>query len=158
MIEIRATRAEDASAIFALAESETLFNHQDYTTVKELFDDYIQRSDHNGYYFLSAMKDDQLTGFACYGPTPLTEGTFDLYWIDVGDRWKGKGIGKQLMAAVLEAVRVTGGRLMVLDTSGRPDFAPTRAFYERSGFHRTATVPDYYAAGDDLVIYSYRLS
>jgi D-alanine-D-alanine ligase len=154
MIEIRVSIAEDASEIFTLAESESLFNQQDSVTVQELFHDYIERSDHNGYFFLSALADEALIGFACYGPTPLTQGTFDLYWINVVESWKGKGVGRQLMAVVIDAVRKAGGRLIVLDTSGCPDYAPTRAFYERLGFHRTAVIPDFYSPGDDLVIYT----
>ncbi|HUS83956.1 MAG TPA: GNAT family N-acetyltransferase [Anaerolineales bacterium] len=158
MIKIRASIAEDASAIFTLAESESLFNQQDSVTVQELFHDYVERGDHNGYFFLSALADEALIGFACYGPTPLTQGTFDLYWINVVESWKGKGVGRQLMTAVIEAVRKAAGRLMVLDTSGHPDYAPTRAFYVRCGFHPAATIPDFYAPGDDLVIYTLPLA
>lgn len=158
MILLRPALAEDASAIFSLAQNESLFNIQDLSAVQELFNDYIQRPDHNGYFFISALDGQQLIGFACYGPTPLTEGTFDLYWINIVDAWKGKGVGKQLIAAVVEAVRTAHGRLIVLDTSGRPDYAPTRAFYVRCGFHPTATIPDFYTPGDDLVIYTLPLT
>jgi GNAT superfamily N-acetyltransferase len=158
MLTLRPSLAGDAPAIFSIAESEALFSRQDLATVQELFQDYITRSDHNGYYFISALEVDNLIGFACYGPTPLTEGTFDLYWIDVADAWKGKGVGKKLMAHVVDAVRATGGRLLVLDTSGRQDYASTRAFYERFGFKRSATIPDFYAPGDDLVIYTLPLA
>jgi GNAT superfamily N-acetyltransferase len=158
MITLRPSLAGDAPVIFSIAESESLFSRQDLTTVQELFQDYVSRSDHNGYYFISAVAEDDVIGFACYGPTPLTTGTFDLYWIDVADAWKGKGVGKQLMANVVDAVRAAGGRLLVLDTSGRQDYASTRAFYERFGFKRSATIPDFYAPGDDLVIYTLPLA
>jgi GNAT superfamily N-acetyltransferase len=158
MITLRPSLAGDAPVILSIAESESLFSRQDLATVQELFNDYINRSDHNGYYFISALAENRVIGFACYGPTPLTEGTFDLYWIDVADAWKGKGVGKQLMSAVVAAVQGDGGRLLVLDTSGRQDYASTRAFYERFGFRRTATVPDFYAPGDDLVIYTLPLA
>ncbi len=158
MITVRASIAADAPAIFTIAESEALFSKQDFITVQELFNDYISRDDHNDYYFLSALVDDQLVGFGCYGPTPLTSGTFDLYWIDVADSWKGKGVGKQLIAAIVERIQEAGGRLLILDTSGRLEYEPTRAFYERYGFQRTATIPDFYAPGDDLVIYTMPLA
>ena len=45
------------------------------------------------------------------------------------------------------------GRLVVVETSSRPDYSATRAFYERRGYTRAAVVPGYYAPGDDLVIY-----
>lgn len=52
-------------------------------------------------------------------------------------------------------MRREGGRLIVLDTSARRDFAPTRAFYEAAGFKPTARVPAFYGRGDDLVMYYY---
>ena len=49
-------------------------------------------------------------------------------------------------------------RLIVVETAGRPDYARTRAFYEARGYRRTATIPDFYAPGDDLVVYVKALS
>ncbi|OGO71002.1 MAG: GNAT family N-acetyltransferase [Chloroflexi bacterium RBG_19FT_COMBO_62_14] len=98
----------------------------------------------------------QVVGFACYGPTPLTEGTFDLYWICVDREFGRRGIGRALMERVEREVRRLGGRMIVLDTSGRAAYEPTRAFYRSVGFTPTATVPDFYEIGDDLVIFSRR--
>jgi ribosomal protein S18 acetylase RimI-like enzyme len=154
MIAIRPSIASDAEAIYSIAESEALFTRQDLTTVQDLFSDFINREDHGGYHFLSALQEERLVGFVCYGPTPLTSGTYDLYWIDVADNWKGRGVGKKLLSMVVEALQELGGRLLVLDTSGRQDYKPTRAFYESYGFQRSATIPDFYAPGDDLVIYT----
>jgi ribosomal protein S18 acetylase RimI-like enzyme len=158
MIQIAESTAGEAAAILSLAGAEPLFNPEEAAVVEELWQDYLEREDHNGYYFLSAVQDGELIGFACYGPTPMTRGTFDLYWIAVSSAWKGQGVGRELMAAVEKRVRAVDGRMLVLDTSGRPDYAGTRAFYERLGFQRTATIPDFYAAGDDLVIYTRQLS
>lgn len=158
MTLIRESTAGDAESILAIAQSEPLFNPQETAVVAELLRDYLEREDHNGYFFLSAQQDDELVGFACYGPTPMTQGTFDLYWIAVSSIWKGKGIGRELMDAVEGRVRNASGRMLVLDTSGRLDYASTRAFYERLGFIRTASIPDFYTAGDDLVIYTRKLN
>jgi ribosomal protein S18 acetylase RimI-like enzyme len=158
MTLIRKSTAGDAESILAIAQSEPLFSPQEAAVVAELLGDYLEREDHNGYFFLSAQQDQELVGFACYGPTPMTQGTFDLYWIAVPAAWKGKGIGRELMATVEERVLEVSGRMLVLDTSGRPDYSGTRSFYERLGFVRTARIPDFYATGDDLVIYTLRLS
>ncbi len=157
MIVVRSTTPQDSTALLRLAGAEPLFSPDENAAVEELLSDYFGRPDHRGYFFLTAEADGQLIGFACYGPTPLTEGTYDLYWICVDAAARGRGIGRELMAQVEDRVREAGGRMIVLDTSGRPDYATTRAFYERLGYRRTATVPDFYAPGDDLVIYSRRL-
>ena len=158
MIQIRPTQPEDASALLHLAGAEPLFSREEAETVDELLETYFEQDDHGGYFFLSAMENDKLLGFACYGPTPLTQGTFDLYWIAVGAPAKGQGVGRALMASVEDEVRQRGGRMIVLDTSGRREYAPTRAFYERLGYTHAATVAGFYAPGDDLIIFARLLS
>jgi len=158
MIQIRPTQPEEAHALLLLAGAEPLFSREEAETVDELLETYLEQEDHGGYSFLSAMENDELLGFACYGPTPLTQGTFDLYWIAVGAPAKGKGVGRALMAHVEDEVRSQGGRMIVLDTSGRREYAPTRAFYDRLGYTHAATVADFYAPGDDLIIFTRLLS
>jgi ribosomal protein S18 acetylase RimI-like enzyme len=105
------------------------------------------------YRFVGAFDGADLVGYACWGPTPGTEGTFDLYWIAVDASRQGGGVGSQLLAHVERTLQAGGGRLIVVETSSRADYAPTRAFYERRGYTRAATLPGYYAPGDNLVIY-----
>lgn len=154
MTEIRPTITDDAPALLRMAGAEPLFSSEDAAAVDELLAAYLNLPDHGGYFFLSAADQGLLLGFACYGPTPLTQGTFDLYWICVDQSARRLGVGRRLIVEVEAAVRVRGGRMIVLDTSGRADYAPTRAFYEHAGFRPTATVPDFYAPGDDLIVYS----
>jgi ribosomal protein S18 acetylase RimI-like enzyme len=154
MIVIRPTQAEDADSILHLAGAEPLFSKEEAETVAELLEAYLTQDDHDEYFFLSAIDEGELLGFACFGPTPLTQGTFDLYWIAVSSTARGQGVGRALMAQVEDEVRALGGRVIVLDTSGRPEYEPTRAFYHRIGYTHCGTVPDFYAPGDDLVIFS----
>lgn len=105
------------------------------------------------YRFIGAFEGDELVGYACWGPTPGTEGTYDLYWIAVDSGRQGSGIGSLMLGHVERTLRAEGCRLIVVETSSRADYAPTRAFYERRGYARAATLPGYYAPGDNLVIY-----
>ena len=107
----------------------------------------------SGYHFVFAESYDAVAGYACYGPIACTVGSFDLYWIAVDPRFQRHGIGRQLMAAVESRVADAGGQRIYIDTSGKPQYAPTRAFYERSGFHCDARLADFYAPGDDKLIY-----
>jgi GNAT superfamily N-acetyltransferase len=158
MITLRETIPSDRSGILEMASAEPLFTPEEAATVAELLQDWLEDADHNGYYFLSAVEDDNVIGFACYGPTPLTAGTYTVYWLCVSPRGRRKGTGRALMHQVEQQARALGGRLLVLDTSGRPEYASTRVFYERIGYLRTAVVPDFYAPGDDLVMYTFPLT
>jgi ribosomal protein S18 acetylase RimI-like enzyme len=99
----------------------------------------------------------RVVGYVCFGTTPLTTGTYDLYWIAVDPTLHGAGIGTLLVDAVLAAMRTAGGRLLLIETSSREDYAKTRLFYERAGLTLEARVRDFYSAGDDRLIYAKRV-
>ena len=155
---VRSTLPGDRQPIQAIADQEALFTAEEAACVAELLGDYLGRPDHNGYFFLSAEVQGQVAGFACYGPTPLTEGTYDLYWLAVGPDYRRHGIGRSLIARVEQEIRQQGGRLLVADTSGSAAYGPTREFYERLGFRRAATIPDFYRPGEALLLYTKPLS
>ena len=96
----------------------------------------------------------RLLGYTCYGPIDGTEGSFDLYWIVVDAAGQGRGLGRALLARTEARMRNAGGRRCYVETSGRRDYAPTRAFYERAGYVTEATLADFYAPGDDKLIFS----
>jgi len=95
-----------------------------------------------------------MLGYACFGPHPLTQGTYDLYWIVVDPIAQGRGIGHALLARVEAEVQARGGRLLLVETSSTPAYASARRFYESSGYRCEATIHDFYAPGDNLVIFS----
>ena len=110
------------------------------------------------YEFVGAFEGDQLVGYACFGPTPATEGTYDLYWLAVDPAVQGRGIGRALVRDVEEKLIGRGGRLLVVETSSRPDYATTRQFYVRSGYTEAARVRDFYAPADDRILLTTRLT
>jgi ribosomal protein S18 acetylase RimI-like enzyme len=65
---------------------------------------------------------DQPVGYICYGPTPMTQGTFDLYWIVVDPNVQGRGIGSELLNFLEEVVREKEGRMILADTSTIPQY------------------------------------
>ena len=129
-----------------------LFREEEVATAVELLDDALAGDD--DYRFVGAFDDEQLIGYACWGPTPGTAGTWDLYWIVVDRRHQGRGVGTQLLRDVESRLTAHGARLTVVETSSRADYQATRKFYEARGYTRTATIAGYYAPGDDLVIYT----
>jgi len=131
-----------------------MFRPSEVAVAAQLLDAHLAGDD--DYRFIGAFdagQDDELVGYACWGPTPGTEGTYDLYWIVVDRTRQGGGVGSQLLGHVERTLRGEGARLIVVETSSRADYGPTRAFYEQRGYARAANLPGYYAPGDDLVIY-----
>ncbi len=111
------------------------------------------------YEFVGARDiDDVLLGYACFGPTPSTSGTFDLYWLAVHPDAQGRGVGRRLVAWVEQELERRGARLLVVETSSRDAYARTREFYTRAGYAEAARVRDFYAPADDRIIYTTRLA
>lgn len=135
-----------------LTRATDFFRAEEVATALELLDESLAGDE--DYQFLGAFDDDQLIGYACWGPTPGTHSTSDLYWIVVDRSRQGSGIGSQLLGEVERRLSADGRRLVVVETSSRADYVATRAFYEARGYTKTATIPAYYAPGDDLVIYT----
>jgi ribosomal protein S18 acetylase RimI-like enzyme len=111
----------------------------------------------SGYRFFVAELDGVVAGYACFGATPCTAGTWDLYWIAVDPTLHGAGIGWTLMSAVEHAIRQESGRMIVIETASKPAYDRTRAFYLKYGCTEVARVPDFYAIGDDKVVYTLTL-
>jgi ribosomal protein S18 acetylase RimI-like enzyme len=106
----------------------------------------------------SFSRDGQLVGYVCYGATPGTDRVYDLYWIAVHPQFQGEGGGSQLLDEVERRLRQREARLLVVETSSRAEYGATRHFYETRGYQSAAILADYYAPGDDRVIYTKRFA
>ena len=157
-LEIVIPAPADGQRILELARGIHLFEPGDLDTIEELWTEFATKGDaQSWYHFIAARRERQIQGFACYGRRPLTEGTFDLYWISVAQEYHGQGIGKILLKEVEKRVLGLGGRLLIAETAGKPEFEPTRQFYLAAGYELEARVRDFYVPGDDLVIFTKHL-
>ncbi len=110
------------------------------------------------YFFLGAFTpEEELAGFACYGPTPGTDRTYDLYWIAVHPSAQGTGSGTILLNEVERRLKGQNARLLVVETSSRSDYKNTRGFYFRRGYVEAARACDFYAPADDRITFTKRL-
>jgi len=135
-----------------------VFTAEEIDIAMELIDT-VLRDQNQKDYKIDCMVDDQdqPAGYICYGPTPMTQGTFDLYWIVVNPNVQGKGIASKLLDFLQEVVREKEGRMILADTSTIPQYEKTRQFYLRNGFQEVAKVPDYYYPGNDRVTFCKRI-
>lgn len=110
------------------------------------------------YFFLGAFTpEEELAGFACYGPTPGTDRTYDLYWIAVHPAAQGTGSGTILLNEVERRLKGLNARMVVVETSSRSDYKNTRGFYIRRGYVEAARARDFYAPADDRITFTKRL-
>jgi ribosomal protein S18 acetylase RimI-like enzyme len=169
-------RAEHRADVEAIVRATDVFSDDEVAVALELFDETIgawslvqgewvrtaaapfSLSRAPDYEFIGAFEGDGLIGYACFGATPSTEQTYDLYWIAVHPGAQRSGAGSVLMAEVERRLRARRARLLVVETSSRHDYGPTRRFYENRGYERAAQIADFYAPGDHRVVLSKSLS
>jgi len=124
---------------------------------EEIIDSYLEDSSGSGYHIHVAEVDSTVTGYICYGPTPMTEGTWDIYWEAVAREKQGRGIGSALTESAEKEIVKAKGRLAIIETSSTPTYEKTRHFHISHGYEIVARVPDFYAPGDDKLILQKRL-
>lgn len=153
-------RAGDPNAVGKLVAATKFFSAAEKDVAVELVDEALARGGASGYHFVFADSEGspgELDGYACYGPIPATAASFDLYWIAVSPSLQRSGLGRRLIRETERRAASLGAQQMFVDTSGREQYAPTRAFYERMGYEKAATLDDFYAPGDAKIIYSKKL-
>lgn len=154
---IRPLERGDRSRIADMVVSTGKFNEDEVATALELVDAALKEGESSGYIF-ALLEDDSgdptVKGYACYGPTPLTQGVYDLYWIVVDPVAQGRGFGRFLTQHVEKDVIRRGGRMLLIETSSQESYIPTVRFYERTGYQLAARVRNFYRIGDDKLIFS----
>ena len=146
---LREKRASDRAPLETILRATNVFAEHEVDIALELIDADTKL----GYQFIVAERAGKVAGYVCFGATPCTVGTWDLYWIAVDPRLHGAGVGRALMHATEDAIRARDGRLIVIETASKPSYDATRAFYVKYGAVEAARVKDFYAPGDDKVVY-----
>lgn len=155
---LRPVRPEETDALVALAEATGFFKPLEMETLREVLDDYHDGDCEEGH--VARAWDDPfrgIQGFVYYAPTPMTDRTWHLYWIVVRRESQGSGIGRQMLELVEDDIRNRLGRLLLIETASLPHYETTRRFYRNRGYAEAAVIPDYYADGDGMVVFSKRL-
>ena len=155
---IRPMTPYDKPAIMHILETTPEFKPIEVVVAEELIDCYLEDSTGLTYPIMVAEIDSEIAGYICMGPTPLTEGTWDIYWIAVSREKQNRSIGSILLAAAENKIREDQGRLIFIETSSMPSYEKTRLFYRARGYEIVCQVADFYAPGDDKVILLKRLS
>jgi ribosomal protein S18 acetylase RimI-like enzyme len=153
---IRPMVQADKQALLDILYDTPEFNPMDLTTAIEVIEDYLKEVEGSGYFTLVAEIDNKIAGYVCYGRNNMTESTWDIYWAAVSHNIQGKGIGRQLMTAAENHIQAAGGKLIILETSSTPIYDKTNRFHLSLGYTKICQIKDFYAPGDDQIIYEKR--
>lgn len=147
----------DIHRIREIVESTDFFYDHEVKVAVELVEERLRKGESSGYYFVFAEVNGVTAAYTCFGHDEMTKSSFELFWIVTHNSFRGQGIGRLLLEETYKRIREMGGTLVVAETSGRPYYEPTRAFYASVGYKLEAVIKDYYDKGDDKCFYVKRL-
>ncbi len=160
-VHLRQLEPRDRATIEKMAIATGKFTDIEVATALELVDEALGRGEEKSGYFFAVLEHGEelpvLRGYACYGPVPLTQGAYDLYWIVVDPASQGKGFGTHLLEYVERDVLRRGGRMVLIETSSQESYGATIRFYEHSGYQLVARIRNFYKVGDDKLIFQKEL-
>ncbi len=157
-LNVRLMTGVDKPAIMHILRDTPEFKPVEVVVAEELLDSYLHNPSGSGYHVLVAEAGPSVVGYICYGPTPLTEGTWDIYWMAVAPKKQGRGIGRTLLASAEDKIiKEAQGRLAFIETSSTPEYERTRRFHQLQGYELICRIADFYAPGDDKLIFQKRL-
>jgi ribosomal protein S18 acetylase RimI-like enzyme len=153
---MRPLQPSDRDAIQALIARDRLFTAAEVSVALELIDGALTQPG-GDYRVLVAECEGKLAGYVCYGPTPMTDGTWDLYWIVTHPDARGRGVARALVQRMEGELRAERARLVRVETSHLDGYGAAHAFYERLEYPVVARVRDFYRPGEDLLVMMKRL-
>ncbi len=153
---IRPTVPDDTPALLEIARGTGVFKPIEIVALHEVLDDYHARGHANGHRAVTSERDGRPVGFAYYAPAAMTDRAWYLYWIAVATEAQSRGLGAELLRVAEADIRRRDGRLFLIETSSLPHYEPTRRFYRDQGYEQACVLDDFYAEGDDLVVFRKR--
>jgi ribosomal protein S18 acetylase RimI-like enzyme len=150
---IRPTTPDDVPRLVEFTADTGYFRDIEITALREVFDDYFKEEQEAGHRCFTFDDGGELLGFTYYAPAPMTDRTWHLWWIVVNAQLHGKGVGSQLLRYAEDDLALRHARALFIETSSQPRYEPTRRFYLKHGYEQHAVLRDFYADGDDLVVF-----
>jgi len=143
----------DAEHVSTIVRSSGFFSTREIEVAVELVKERETKGLSSGYYFLFAEREGEVAGYTCFGPVPCTAESFDIYWIAVSASLRKLGLGRELLQHTEGRIQGMGGKRVYVETSSRPQYAPTHAFYRRCGYREAARLEHFYAPDDHKIIF-----
>lgn len=151
---IRSLIPEDKPKVRRIVEQTGTFNKEEVRVAIELLDEALSYPEKQDYYVRCAVdKLGSLAGFICFGPIPMTDGCYDLYWIAVEEEFSRQGVGGKLLEHMEDLVAKKKARRIYVDTSSTPGYQAARSFYKKHDYRVACVLDSFYRQGDDKIIF-----
>jgi ribosomal protein S18 acetylase RimI-like enzyme len=160
-MNIRPAEPKDRDRIQEILTTCMLFSNEEVRCAVELVDIFLDPKNPESPDYETAVAEDDdgvVQGYVTFGPTPLTDGVYDLYWIAVDRNQQGRGYGQILLRFVENEVRRRKGRMLLIETSSKGSYASTLRFYQRAGYEEISRIKDFYRIEDDKLVFCKRLT
>ncbi len=157
---VRAAELADRQALHELVKDAGVFSAEEVAIAVELIDSALDKpADEDGYRLLIAKfpEETRAAGYICYGRTPFTHSSWDLYWLATHPSQRRRGVARKLCQRLEEMIAKRGGTHIRVETSSTGGYSAARGFYASAGYTQMACIPDFYKPGDDLFTFCKRL-
>ena len=160
-IRVRPGQPGDRDALERTIRSDATFRDDEIAVALELVDAGLEGSTDYQILVADAASGDGdaiVLGYICFGPTPMTRASVDLYWIVVDAAARGRGVAVALIQAMEALLVARGGGNVRVETSETEGYGAARRLYAKLGYPEAARLDDFYAPGDALLIYYKRVT
>lgn len=151
---IRPTQKADTPAILQILEESGQFGADGCAHVQAILEAHLASDSDEIWLTADEADDGDVVGVAYCAPEPVANGTWNLLMLWTRANRHRSGVGSALVNQVEHALRQRHARLLIVETSGLPAFAPARSFYAKCGFQHEASIKNFYAAGDDKLVFT----
>ncbi|MEM6578249.1 MAG: GNAT family N-acetyltransferase [Pseudomonadota bacterium] len=104
-------------------------------------------------FWLTCNLDGEAVGFCYTAHEALTDGTWNMLALAVHPKVQRKRLGAKLVRGAEQHLIGLKQRMLIIETSGSEDFALAREFYTQNGFVEEARIRDFWANGDDKIVF-----
>ncbi|HWM86635.1 MAG TPA: GNAT family N-acetyltransferase [Kofleriaceae bacterium] len=154
---IRALRPDDRPYLLEALRSDRTFTEEEVAVALELIDNALDNGQHDYSVRVADLESRPAAGYICFGRTPMTAATYDLYWVVTHAQARGRGVASTLVRSMEDELRRMRARSIRVETSLKEAYGAARGLYDRLGYPILARFPDFYRPGDDLIVYYKRL-
>ena len=152
---LREMTARDKPQVMSLLKATAEFMSDEVVVAEEVIDTYLECPGRDFETFVAEIENG-IAGYVCFGLTPLTLSTWDIYWMAVAADKRGMGLGGALLKKAEDEIQKAGGKLALIETSSKPNYLNTRRFYLKKGYKKVSLIRDFYAPGDHRIIFEKR--